>query len=108
VGLRPGLRGLPGAALDPSDACAGHHRRRPEPFWRLGIRAAAILAEGPDRTEQARDIASEWFRDVIQTLKPKLVNRMTAAFFGHSPIENVDDVVQRLRSRYYKTLAFAP
>jgi hypothetical protein len=33
---------------------------------------------------------------------------MTAAFFGHSPIENVDDVVQRLRSRYYKTLAFAP
>jgi len=66
-----------------------------------GIRVSALLGEGPRRTAQAQDLASDWFRDVIQVLKPKLMNRMTIGLFGLYPVDDVADVVQRLRTRYY-------
>jgi hypothetical protein len=70
-----------------------------------GLKASALLAEGPDWTAQARGIAEQWFPDVFDVLAPRKTVRMNVQLFGLYPLENAGQAVQasrRMRSRFYR------
>jgi hypothetical protein len=67
-----------------------------------GLKGSGLLAEGPERTAQAREVADHWFPDVYEVLAPRKTVRMNVQLFGLYPITNAEQVSRRLRGHFYR------
>jgi hypothetical protein len=68
----------------------------------VGLRACALLAEGPRWTQDARPIAREWFEDVYTVLKPQRTVTVRTEVLALYPIRDPYAATRHLVSGYYQ------
>lgn len=67
-----------------------------------GLKATGLNAEQVGDLPEVERLASQWFEDVYEVLKPKRTTGIRAECFGLYPVRNPHSASTRLRDRFYK------
>ena len=67
-----------------------------------GLRTAGLIAEGPEWSKDAGDLAERWLNDVYETLEPRRTISARVQVIGLYPVRDPMRASHKLRERYYK------
>jgi hypothetical protein len=71
-----------------------------------GLRTAGLIAEGPEWSESAEDLAQKWLNDVYETLEPRRTTSVRVQVIGLYPVRDALRASNKLRERYYNAETF--